>query len=169
VNGAFGIGKTTTARALIRRLDRAVLFDPELIGMLLQRLARLGGRRVEDFQDLPSWRRLTVAALRIVRLWRRNVIVPMTFSNAAYLEEIRSGAGRFDARVHHVCLVAPFEVVSDRLRRRDARFADRAWQLRRAAECCAIHPEPQFAVHIAGGERSVEAIVEEILAVIDAS
>jgi len=50
LNGAFGIGKTTVARALVARLPRSVLFDPELIGMALQGTAG-------DFQDRKAWRR----------------------------------------------------------------------------------------------------------------
>ena len=66
LNGAFGIGKTTVARALVKRLPRAVLFDPEPIGVLLQRF-----RRVDDFQDLRAWRRLTIFGIRIARMqWK---------------------------------------------------------------------------------------------------
>ena len=86
VNGAFGIGKTSVARVLVARLPRAVLYDPEPVGIALQRIARLFGRNVEDFQDLRPWRRLTIAALRVVRLCFRNVVVPMAFSNAGYLD-----------------------------------------------------------------------------------
>src|SRR5687768_517725 len=107
LNGAFGIGKTSVARALAARLPRTVLFDPEIIGIALQRLARLAGRKIDDFQDLLLWRRLTVAGLRVTRLLWPNVVVPMAFSNAAYLQEIRAGLDRFETRVFHVCLVAP--------------------------------------------------------------
>src|SRR5215212_6407732 len=85
VNGAFGIGKTSVARVLVGRLPGAVLYDPELLGIALQRIARLFGHGVEDFQDLRLWRRVTIAALRVFRLGFRNVVVPMAFSNAAYL------------------------------------------------------------------------------------
>jgi hypothetical protein len=43
LNGAFGIGKTTVARVLVRRLPCAVLLDPELLGIALQRVTRVGG------------------------------------------------------------------------------------------------------------------------------
>src|SRR5215212_700270 len=111
LNGAFGIGKTTVARAMVARMPRALLFDPELIGMALQRLGRLTGRRIDDFQDLRMWRRLTVAGLRIARRFRPNIIVPMAISNVAYLDELRAGISAFEPRLVHVCLVAPVEVV----------------------------------------------------------
>ena len=152
VNGAFGIGKTTVARLLVKEMPGAVLFDPELIGIALQRITRVG-----DFQDLRSWRRLTGIALRIIRRFRPNVIVPMAFSNPAYLEEIRAAAERADDRVLHVCLVAPLEVVHERLRRRGAE----EWCFRRAAECCAAHESGAFARHV-NAEREPREIVEEL-------
>jgi hypothetical protein len=51
LNGAFGVGETTVARAVVARLPRAVVFDPEIIGIALQRLARAAGRRVDEFQE----------------------------------------------------------------------------------------------------------------------
>jgi predicted kinase len=168
VNGAFGIGKTTVARLVVARLPRAVLFDPELIGIAMQRGARVVGRRVEDFQDLRSWRRLTIAGLRMTRAVWPNVVVPMAFSNAAYLQEIRDGVSRFEARVCHVCLIAPVEVVHERLTRRDGAGPDAAWAFRRAAECCAVHREPEFAVHVLAAGRTPEEIANEILGGVDA-
>lgn len=166
LNGAFGIGKSTVARALVPRLPRAVLFNPERIGIVLQRLLRLVGRPVDDYQDLRLWRRLTVAGLRVTRMLYRNVVVPMAFSDAAYLEEVRAGIRRFEPDVHHVCLVAPIEVVYERLRRRRLRPVDEAWQLRRAAECCSVHHQDRFAVQVDAEEGRVEEIAREIVAVV---
>ena len=159
LNGAFGIGKTTVARLLVNRMPRAVLFNPELIGSALQRTARLAGRAVYDFQDLPSWRRLTIAGLRATRAIRPNVIVPMAFSNIAYLDEIRRGLARFEPRVVHVCLVAPVEVVHARIRRRGDTDD---WPYRRASECCVAHQRDEFAVQV-DAARDPASIVEALL------
>ncbi len=154
LNGAFGIGKTTVARALVARLPRAVLFDPEPIGIVLQRI-----RRIDDFQDFVLWRRLTILGLRLTRMLWPNVVVPMAFSNSAYLEEIRDAVSRFEPHVLHFCLVAPYEVVHARLQQRgDAG----EWGKRRARECCDVHGEARFAVQI-DAEREPSAIVEDLL------
>lgn len=166
LNGAFGIGKTTVARALVRRFPRAVLFDPELIGIALQRVARLTGRKVDDFQDLPLWRRLTIAALRVTRLIWPDVIVPMAFSNLAYLDEIRAGLARFEPHVHHFCLVAPVEVVHERLRRRGPTPGNAPWEYRRAAECCLVHAREEFATHVIASGRDPAQIAEELHAAV---
>jgi predicted kinase len=163
LNGAFGVGKTTVARSLVKRLPRAVLFDPEIIGIVLQRGARLAGRQVNDFQDLPSWRRLTVIGLRAIRLLYPNIVVPMAFSEVGYLQEIRSAITRFEPRVLHFCLVAPVEVVHERLRLRGADPVRAAWEYRRASECCMAHERKEFARHIATADRDPDEIAEELV------
>ncbi len=165
INGAFGIGKTTVARRLSRHLPGSVVFDPERVGFVLQRFRRLSGRPVEDFQDLPSWRRLSILGIRAVRTFRPHVLVPMAISNLSYLREIREGIARFEPRSHHVCLVAPFPVVRERLRRREGWKGDdgMAWQLRRAAECCSAHEGAGFEERVPAGDRTVGEIVDDLL------
>ncbi|HVG25799.1 MAG TPA: hypothetical protein VND45_16705 [Thermoanaerobaculia bacterium] len=149
INGAFGIGKTTVARELVRRLPRAVLYDPEPLGIALQRITR-----VDDFQHLASWRRLTKLAIRVASLVAKHVVVPMAFSNPAYLREVVTR----DAR--HFCLVAQYEVVHARLRGSGADAGQ--WEERRARECCNVHARPEFAEQISA-EGGPAEIVEEIL------
>lgn len=87
LNGSFGIGKTTTARALVRALPRAGISDPEHVGYVLQRLpaALLGlQRQPADFQDMALWRRLIVTQAHFCRLGAGTVVVPMAFTNRDY-------------------------------------------------------------------------------------
>ena len=166
VNGAFGIGKTVVARALVARLPDSLLFDAEKVGVVLQCVGRLAGQRAGDFQDLASWRSLTVLSLRAARAVRSNIIVPMAFSNTSYLREVCEGIARFDPRVFHCCLVAPVAVVHARLRERGCNPSDAqgAWQYRRAAECCAVHGGEAFAQHLSAVGRGPVEIAEELLA-----
>lgn len=32
INGAFGVGKTTTAEALHKKMENSMIYDPEMIG-----------------------------------------------------------------------------------------------------------------------------------------
>jgi hypothetical protein len=164
VNGAFGVGKTTVARSLAARIPGSVIHDPELVGIALQRAARLLGRTVEDFQDLPLWRTLTVAALRVARLRAPAVIVPMAFSEPAYLDEIRRGVAAFEPTVHHYCLVASVAVVHARLAARGADAVAHEWQYRRAAECCVAHASDAFRVHVDAGTETPDEIADRLLA-----
>jgi predicted kinase len=161
INGAFGIGKSSVARELRALLPGSVIYDPEPVGIVLQRFRR---RRVSDFQQLPSWRRLTVTAARSVAVFRIPVIIPMAFSELAYLEEVRSGLARSSRPVLHFCLTAPLDVVRGRLRHRghpleDARWA---WMHRRAAECCVAHQSESFAAHVPTESRLATAVAADL-------
>ncbi|MET8560243.1 NUDIX domain-containing protein [Streptomyces flaveolus] len=112
INGAFGAGKTTTARELIELIPNSALFDPEVIGGALthllppKRLAEAG-----DFQDLPIWRRLVVdtAAAMLAELGG-TLVVPMTLLRQEYRDEIFGGLAARRIAVHHV-LLAPAETI----------------------------------------------------------
>ncbi|MDQ1031838.1 8-oxo-dGTP pyrophosphatase MutT (NUDIX family)/predicted kinase [Streptomyces umbrinus] len=112
INGAFGAGKTTTARELIDLIPNSTLFDPELIGAGLTRL--LPAKRlaeVGDFQDLPIWRRLVVdtAAAMLAELGGV-LVVPMTLLRQDYRDEIFGGLASRRIAVRHV-LLAPAETI----------------------------------------------------------
>ncbi|MBL8516763.1 MAG: hypothetical protein JNM76_07310 [Betaproteobacteria bacterium] len=86
INGPFGVGKTSAAADLARRLPSSMTFNPEVIGSALA-LLTLG--RARDFQDIALWRTVCSLALRgLARLGFRFVIVPMTVLNVDYLAEI---------------------------------------------------------------------------------
>ena len=168
INGAFGVGKSAVARELRALLPGSVIYDPEPAGVLLQRIVR---PRPSDFQDLPSWRRLTVAAARGVSALRTPVIIPMTFSNIDYLSEIQVGLAKSGRPILHFCLTAPLEIVRQRLRNRGEPPDDPRWSWvhRRAAECCAAHQDSSFATHVATESCSVSAVAAELAARISLS
>jgi hypothetical protein len=165
LNGAFGVGKTTVARELRDRLPGSLVFDPEKIGFILRRIpgwVPLAGRQRGDFQHLPLWRRLSIQGIRAARLLRPVVIVPMAFSELAYLREVRQGVARFDRQVLHFCLVAPLPVVHQRLLGRGEDRERSSWQFRRAAECCAVHANPAFAEQIATEAATAGQVAEQL-------
>jgi predicted kinase len=168
LNGAFGIGKTTVARVLVRALPGAALFDPEHVGFVLSRLPSfvpLEGRGTDDYQDLRAWRSLTVRGARLARRFRRTLVVPMAFDRLDYLDEIRTGLATADPDVRHFCLTAPLATVHERLRTRGAHADDprAAWMYRRAAECVAAHAGRGFAVHVPTEGRTAEDVAGAIL------
>lgn len=112
VNGAFGAGKTTTARELIELIPNSTLFDPEIIdgalaGLLpAKRLAEAG-----DVQDLPIWRRLVIdtAAAMLAELGG-TLVVPMTLLRQEHRDEIFGGLAARRIPVRHV-LLTPAETI----------------------------------------------------------
>ncbi|MCG8967712.1 MULTISPECIES: NUDIX hydrolase [Streptomyces] len=112
INGAFGAGKTTTARELIELIPNSTLFDPEVIGAALahllppKRLAEAG-----DVQDLPIWRRLVIdTAAAMLGELGGTLVVPMTLLRQDYRDEIFGGLAARRIAVRHV-LLAPAETI----------------------------------------------------------
>ncbi|GGW43033.1 ATP/GTP-binding protein [Streptomyces lucensis JCM 4490] len=112
INGAFGAGKTTTARELIELIPNSALFDPEVVGAALthllpaKRLAEVG-----DFQDLPIWRRLVVeTAAGMLTELGGTLVVPMTLLRQEYRDEIFGGLAARGIPVRHL-LLAPAETI----------------------------------------------------------
>jgi predicted kinase len=164
INGSFGIGKTTVSRLLVQRLPHSVLFDPEPVGLATLRLSSVwpSRTRVDDFQDLAIWRAMSIRLLGLVCRLRRVVVVPMAFSNAAYLGEFLRAARR-RGETFHFCLTAPLAVVRERLSSREAGRVPTAWQLRRSEECCQAHQRPEFGEAVPTEGRSPQAVAHEIL------
>ncbi|WP_394762336.1 AAA family ATPase [Phenylobacterium sp.] len=148
LNGAFGVGKTTVARLLVARIEGAVIYDPESWGYLLQQLPPwiLGrANRLEDYQDLGLWRQMIARGIRRRHRTASPVIVPMAFTDATYFTELTKALAT-EAQVEALCLVAPIEIVTERLERR-AQLAGRSvseFERRRSRECVAAHFSPVF-------------------------
>src|SRR5215467_9952760 len=115
INGGFGAGKTTLAQELHRRLPDAVVYDPEDVGLMLWKQIPPNG----DFQHLPSWRELVVAAaLALRRHHADTLIVPMSLIRDAYRAEILGGLADAGEQVLHVFLEAAAGVLRERLNAR---------------------------------------------------
>ncbi|MGA5810652.1 NUDIX hydrolase [Streptomyces cellulosae] len=112
INGAYGAGKTSTARELIELIPNSTLFDPEVIRGALDRLLPPKHlAEVGDFQDLPIWRRLVIdtAAAMLAELGG-TLVVPMTLLRQEYRDEIFGGLAARRIPVRHV-LLAPAETI----------------------------------------------------------
>lgn len=105
INGAFGAGKTTAARLLLRAIPGAVLFDPEDVGALLRPVLQPVAA-VRDFQRWSAWREVVAATLNAVAHelpdeGPRLVIVPQTVTNESYWVQIRDA---IDPRIDVTCV-----------------------------------------------------------------
>ncbi|MGW4032388.1 NUDIX hydrolase [Streptomyces sp. NPDC004838] len=120
INGAFGAGKTTTAGELIDLIPNSTLYDPELIGDGLR--LQLPPKRldeVDDYQDLPIWRRLVVdtAAAMLAELGG-TLVVPMTLLRQEYRDEIFGGLAARRIAVRHVLLHPEETILRQRIAER---------------------------------------------------
>ncbi|GKQ39355.1 NUDIX hydrolase [Streptomyces sp. A012304] len=121
INGAFGAGKTSTARELIDLIPNSTLFDPEVIGAVLPHLlppkclAEVG-----DFQDLPIWRRMVIdTAAALLGEVGGTLVVPMTLLRQDYRDEIFGGLAARRIPVRHVLLAPAETILRERIAGRD--------------------------------------------------
>lgn len=162
INGAYGAGKTSVARALAKRLPGARIFDPEQIGFLLTRIDPLppGG----DFQDWPLWRKLSVETAAGLARKGLPLIVPMTLAVPAYFDEIMEGLRGRGIDVRHFTLRASDRTIRLRLLRRFARPASTRWTLAQVERCTGELAKPRYAVHISTEGRGARSVAGEIAA-----
>lgn len=121
LNGAFGAGKSTAAQELLDLLPGSTLYDPELVGRGLKEM--LPAKRlddVDDYQDLPSWRRLVVdAAAALLTEVPGPLITPMTLLRQEYRDEIFGGLAARRIPVRHMLLHAEETILRERIALRD--------------------------------------------------
>ncbi len=143
INGAFGSGKTTLAAELGRAMEPCLLFDPELVGSLLQRTVPAAPSG--DFQDLPVWRDTVVSiALSLSRRYRCALIIPMTLIVPEYRREIFGALSIAGERLFHVFLDVDAATLASRIGAQVIHPRDpvqdaevRAWRLMQIQRCLA--------------------------------
>lgn len=146
INGAFGAGKTSTARELIDMIPNSTLYDPGVIGAGLRellpqkRLAEVG-----DYQDLPIWRRLVVdTAAALLADVGGVLVVPMTLLRQEYRDEIFGGLASRRIPVRHVLLALDETILRGRIagRASGGEAADDPARTERARQWAYEHIEP---------------------------
>ena len=169
LNGSFGVGKTTVARLLRRRIAGSRLYNPEWAGSVLMRLPpiiKLKGSGTDDFQDIELWRKSVVRGTKLFRAAaRETVIVPMAFSRRDYFDEITGGMREFDAQVKVFCLQAGLETILKRLAGRGEKIecGDAGWVVRKARECIEAHRDAYFGEPVDTENSSPGEVADEIL------
>ncbi|WP_137994830.1 NUDIX domain-containing protein [Streptomyces vilmorinianum] len=143
VNGAFGAGKSITARELVDLIPNSTLYDPEIIGGAMNWL--LPQKRldeVDDYQDLPIWRRLVVdAAAALLAEVGGVLVVPMTLLRQEYRDEIFGALAARRIQVRHVLLAPDETILRARIRGRTPDDSDPE-ALERVRQWSLDHIEP---------------------------
>jgi deoxyadenosine/deoxycytidine kinase len=169
LNGSFGVGKTTVAKILRDSLTGSVIYNPELTGSLLMRLPKwikLKRTGTGDFQHIELWRKSVIAGTRLYRSFARGiVIVPMTFSDANYFNEVITGIKNFDSELRVFCLKASLDTVKKRLVSRGTQIegAGSEWISRRIIECVATHHDSYFGEPVDTESYSASDVAQEII------
>ncbi|MFI0980518.1 NUDIX domain-containing protein [Streptomyces sp. NPDC021093] len=164
INGAFGAGKTSTARELIDLIPNSTFYDPEVIGAGLGHLLppkRLA--EVSDYQDLPIWRRMVVdTAAALLAEVPGVLVVPMTLLRQEYRDEIFGGLASRRIPVRHVLLQVDETILRARIAAREEPGMSAADTEVRVRQWAYDHIEPYRAAlgwitrdaHVVDGGRS---------------
>ncbi|MFC4495070.1 NUDIX domain-containing protein [Streptomyces ovatisporus] len=120
LNGAYGAGKTTVAHELVDLLPGGMLCEPELIGTGLRcMLPKERLAQIDDYQQLPSWRRLVAeTAAALLTEVEGPLIIPMTLLRQEYRDEIFGALAARRIPVHHVLLHADETILRARMEQR---------------------------------------------------
>ncbi len=155
INGPFGAGKTTLAERLRDRRPKSLIFDPEEIGFVVKETVPIPASG--DYQDLPLWRGLTIAAVsEIRRNYSQDIIIPMTLVHPDYLTEILDGLRQIDDQLLHIFLMLNEDLLRHRISNQTMhpdpnRNAEiREWRLANVARCLpqgnGFRPQPVFSI-----------------------
>ncbi|MFE3653718.1 MULTISPECIES: NUDIX hydrolase [unclassified Streptomyces] len=126
LNGTFGAGKTTVAHEVLDLLPGSTLYDPELLGGGLRLM--LPAKRfeeVDDYQDLPSWRRMVVdTAAALLTEVPGPLVTPMALLRQEYRDEIFGSLAARRIPVRHVLLHAEETILRERIAHREEKPGD---------------------------------------------
>ena len=114
LNGAFGGGKTATAKRFVAHNPGTRLFDPEWVGYLLREM--LADPDVYDFQDYTSWRRLVpVVAAEVGRATGDRLIAVQSVLVEEYWRDLARGFAGQGHEIYHVLLTASEDTLRARI------------------------------------------------------
>jgi AAA domain len=139
LNGAFGVGKTTTARSIQAARPGWRLFDPEIVGSLL--MAHLHDQPIGDFQDLPAWRSLVPrVAHELATHTGADLIAVQTVLVEDFWVELATGAAKLGLDVCHVFLDCAEPALRERIRADEIERRAEEWRLDHLAAYAGARP-----------------------------
>ncbi len=164
LNGPFGVGKTSAAAALVKRLPGALLYDPELVGAMLRRMVG-DVDPVWDFQDLAAWRALVPETARLLRdSYRRTLVMPLTVWRRDYFDELAAALRMVDNDLRCFRLTAAERVLRARIIGRPISEGPHDWCIAHIPTGLALMRDAAFGEAVTTDSRSPDQVAEAIVA-----
>ncbi|WMT42951.1 AAA family ATPase [Paenibacillus sp. D2_2] len=163
INGAFGVGKTTTAFELQRRIPNSIVYDPEHVGYFIRKKLPKSIHKA-DFQDYPMWREMNYSMLHhLSEEFIGTIIVPMTITNPDYFAEIVGRLRGAGADISHVTLLASRDTLLKRLKGRGEKA--NSWPVQQIDRCLTSLGTEVFAEHVYTDDLMADDVVERIASI----
>lgn len=160
LNGSFGVGKTTVANELVKKLDDAFLYDPENLGAFLRDNLKYS---YNDYQDYCLWRKLNYEIIKDLNDHYKYIIIPMTLTNKDYYNEIIGNLISTKLEVKHIILTASKEIINKRL---NGRIDTTEWSYKQVDRCLKAFENDIPGEKINTDNKNVNDIVIEIINIV---
>lgn len=164
ISGAYGVGKSTLAEALAKKMD-AIVFDAEEVGNAV-RGNYPGEPHGVIFEDYPLWCVFNFELLKdIHKHYQQDILVPMTLVRQNSCDRIIQRLKSVGIDTKLIILEASHQIVHDRIL---ARGEDEAcWCMRNIEMARAGATAISGGFHIVTDNKSVDELAEEVLLHID--
>ncbi len=163
INGPFGVGKTSVARILVEEIPNAMLYDPEIIGSVLQTVPG-PVKKADDFQDYALWRKLVVAVARVLRAASaKTLVIPMTVWRRDYFDPIVAGLHRVDPDLRCFRLTASNDELVRRISSDSEDTGARGWRMSHAEVCTNASEDPTFGAEVRTDGLAPAEVADQIL------
>ena len=115
LSGAYGVGKSTVAKVLAKKLENAMIFDAEEVGNAV-RGNYPNAPYGYIFEDYPLWADFCRRLIRDVHdTFGKNIIVDMTLVRKSSKETIIDGLKKDGIDVYFFVLTASRQTIHDRI------------------------------------------------------
>ncbi|MCL2362493.1 MAG: AAA family ATPase [Defluviitaleaceae bacterium] len=166
INGAFGVGKTTTAFELQRRIPNSFVYDPENAGYFIRKNSPVSFSK-GDFQDIPLWRKINFEMLMLLSTQYKGVIiVPMTLVSKLYYDEIVTNLINNGIEVRHFILYASRETIINRLNKR-CKGRSEAFAMQSIERCFHFFDTCIKEIKITTDNKNIDDVISEIAGICD--
>jgi hypothetical protein len=163
INGPFGVGKTSVARVLVKKMPQSMLYDPEVMGAFLHRV--LGPfRKAEDYQDYALWRPLLVGGARVLKtVSTRTLVVPMSVWRRDLFDTIIAGLRKVDPDLSCFRLTASRDILIDRIASDTVDREAYGWRMAHVEVCMKSSLDPAFGTEICTDGHTPVEVADRIL------
>jgi len=162
INGAYGVGKSTIAECLQKKLGKAHIFDAEEVGNAIRDNYPEEVKHSVIFEDYPLWRETNYRLLLdITNKFDGDIIVPMTLIREESYFEIIKKLEDSGISIKYIFLDGDYQTIHDRIIARGEK--EDCWCMQHIKKCLDIQNSENHAIHINTVGKTPEEIIKMII------